>query len=83
MIFFWHVPLLIFFYYQLYYFEKAELQIFNVFTRLFSKCVIEPVLDKNGEPEYPDLDNFDQNAIVSAPRKPIMRVVKRADAVIY
>ena len=54
-----------------------------MFVRLFSKCIIEPILDKNREPEYPDLDNFDQDTIISAPRKPVMRVVRRSDVLVY
>ncbi|KAI9264099.1 cytochrome P450 [Phascolomyces articulosus] len=60
----------------------AELEIFNVYVRLFSKCIIEPVKNETGVPIYPDLDKFDQSAIVSVPNNPVVRVIKRTDALI-
>ncbi|KAI9488241.1 cytochrome P450 [Zychaea mexicana] len=58
----------------------AELVIFNEWVKLFSQCVIEPALDENGVPVYPDLDKLVNAGIVTPPTKPIMRVVKRTDA---
>ncbi|KAI9496351.1 cytochrome P450 [Zychaea mexicana] len=61
----------------------AELEIFNVYVRLFSKCVIEPVANEDGVPVYPDLDTFDEGGVVTLPYKPVMRVVRRTDPVVY
>ncbi|KAI9264098.1 cytochrome P450 [Phascolomyces articulosus] len=60
----------------------AELEIFNVWTRLFSQCVIEPALDKDGIPVFPDLDALINAGIVTPPASPVMRIVKRVDSLL-
>ncbi|KAI9268823.1 cytochrome P450 [Phascolomyces articulosus] len=60
----------------------AELEIFNVWVRLFSRCVVEPVIGENGEPEYPDINTIAYAAAILPPSNPVVRMVKRENALI-
>ena len=58
------------------------MEIFNVWVRLFAKCNIEPMVDSNGKPVYPDIETLVNGGIVTRPNNPTMRVVERANALI-
>ncbi|KAI9488242.1 cytochrome P450 [Zychaea mexicana] len=60
----------------------AELQIFNVWVRLYAKCIIEPPVDGDGKPKYPDIENVFNAGITMKPYKSALRVIKRSDALI-
>ncbi|KAG2216838.1 hypothetical protein INT45_009464 [Circinella minor] len=60
----------------------AELEIFNVWVRLYARCSIEPRKNEFGVPVYPDLDNIFNAGIVNKPYDSMVRVVKRKDALI-
>ncbi|KAI7855699.1 cytochrome P450 [Circinella umbellata] len=60
----------------------AELEIFNIWVRLFSSCKIEPIIDENGEPQYPDIDRIAYAAAILPAFNPVVRVVKRENSLI-
>ncbi|KAI8143136.1 cytochrome P450 [Fennellomyces sp. T-0311] len=60
----------------------AEMEMFNVWVRLFSTCIIEPAIDASGKPVYPDLYTFLNGGIVTMPFNPTMRIIRRTDALI-
>ena len=60
----------------------AELELFNVWIRLFAKCIIEPALDEHGAPRLPNLDDLVNGGVVMPPKSSVMRIVKRSDSLI-
>ncbi|KAI9026497.1 cytochrome P450 [Phycomyces nitens] len=61
----------------------AEMMIFNMCVRLLSQCTIEPSLDKNGKPEFVDLDNLKTSGIVFSPQDYKVRFSKRVNSPFY
>ena len=60
----------------------AELEIFNVWVRLFSQCSIEPRKDELSVPVFPDINKIFNKGIVYTPTESRVCVVKRKDALI-
>ncbi|CDH55052.1 cytochrome p450 [Lichtheimia corymbifera JMRC:FSU:9682] len=55
----------------------AELQMYNIFVRLFQKCTIMPGLDDNGQPIPIDLESLSSRSFVSPPAPYQVRFVPR------
>ncbi|KAI9264097.1 cytochrome P450 [Phascolomyces articulosus] len=60
----------------------AELEIFNVWVRLYSRCLVEPAKDAFGLPVYPDLDDIYNAGITSKPGSSTLRIIKYKDALL-
>ncbi|KAJ8658608.1 hypothetical protein O0I10_005648 [Lichtheimia ornata] len=55
----------------------AENQMFNTLVRLLAKATIEPMLDNNSNPIYPDMNALNYVGVVIIPGEDKMRFVKR------
>ncbi|KAI7852761.1 cytochrome P450 [Circinella umbellata] len=55
----------------------AEVEMFNAFVSVFSKCTIEPTLNAQGEPEYPNIDDVKVGGVVVTPVEHQVRFVPR------
>ncbi|KAI7873323.1 hypothetical protein K492DRAFT_200719 [Lichtheimia hyalospora FSU 10163] len=58
----------------------AEVHIFNVFSRVFAKCSIEPCVDKEGNPVPLDLESFlplPEVVVITAPPPYQVRFIRR------
>ncbi|KAL0095609.1 hypothetical protein J3Q64DRAFT_1712018 [Phycomyces blakesleeanus] len=55
----------------------AEMEMFEVFIRLFSSCDISPALDTNGNPIKVDLEGFRDYGLVDAPLPYGFRITER------
>lgn len=55
---------------------------FNALVRIFARCTIEPALNADGKPVYPDLDGLRDGGLVVLPREYKVRFVKREDSLI-
>ncbi|OAD05122.1 CYP5206 protein [Mucor lusitanicus CBS 277.49] len=55
----------------------AEVEIFNIYVRLFSKFTIEPQLDEAGNPILIDLNDFEDYGIVAKPLPFNVRLIPR------
>ncbi|KAL0097279.1 cytochrome P450 [Phycomyces blakesleeanus] len=58
----------------------AESEIFNLCTRILARCNVEPALNKDGTPAYPNLDKVVTMGIVSLPVEYKVRFVPRTDS---
>ncbi|KAI9251031.1 cytochrome P450 [Phascolomyces articulosus] len=56
----------------------AEVELFNVFISIFAKCTIEPTIDAQGNPEYPNIEDVKAGGIVVTPVEYKVRFVPRA-----
>lgn len=56
---------------------QAEVEIFNIYMRLFSRYTIEPELDSSGNPIYIDLNDFEDFGIVVKPLPFKVRLIPR------
>ncbi|KAI8876970.1 cytochrome P450, partial [Backusella circina FSU 941] len=45
----------------------AEVEIFNSYVSLFSKCTIEPVVDEHNKPIYPDIEGELNSGVIVGP----------------
>lgn len=59
------------------YTKKAESEMFNILVRLLAQATIEPMLDKNNKPTYPDMNALINAHVVIIPAEDKMRFVKR------
>ncbi|KAI8140192.1 cytochrome P450 [Fennellomyces sp. T-0311] len=57
----------------------SEVILFHVWIRILAAAVIEPLLDKNGNPSYPNLNALRDAGIVIGPGESRIRFVKRTD----
>lgn len=55
---------------------------FNILVRVFAKCRIEPHLDDQGNPVYPNLDGARNGGLVVLPLDYKVRFVEREDRLI-
>ncbi|KAI8139126.1 cytochrome P450 [Fennellomyces sp. T-0311] len=55
----------------------AEVELFNVFVSVFAKCKIEPTLDDQGNPQYPNIDDVRTGGVVVTPIDFQVRFVPR------
>ncbi|ORY96170.1 cytochrome P450 [Syncephalastrum racemosum] len=61
----------------------AENDMFNKLIRIFARCIIEPDVDPQGKPVYPDIDGMKDGGLVVMPNDYTVRFVKRSDAVSF
>ncbi|KAI9477137.1 cytochrome P450 [Zychaea mexicana] len=55
----------------------AEVELFDMFISVFSKCNILPTLDAQGQPEYPNIDDVKAGGVVVTPVDHCVRFVPR------
>ncbi|KAL9559160.1 hypothetical protein MBANPS3_000564 [Mucor bainieri] len=55
----------------------AEVEIFNIYVRLFSKFTVKPQLDESGNPILIDLNDFEDYGIVAKPLPFNVRLIPR------
>ncbi|KAK4512490.1 uncharacterized protein ATC70_003191 [Mucor velutinosus] len=60
----------------------AEAQIFNIVTKVMSRCTIEPAIASNGQDEYPNLDDGRSVGATVVPGPFKLRFVERSDRTI-
>ena len=51
-------------------------------THLLARCSIEPPVDENRIPVYPDLNKFDDIGGFLSPTEAVVRIHRREDAVV-
>lgn len=61
---------------------QAEVQLFDMFVRLFSKCKVEAPLDPSGRPILPDLNDFQDAGVVVMPPPYTARFIPRPDNIL-
>lgn len=54
---------------------------FNKLIRVFARCVIEPDMDAQGKPVYPDIEGMKDGGLVVLPNDYTVRFVERSDTV--
>lgn len=54
---------------------------FHSLIHLFARCVIEPCVDGQGKPVYPDLDDMVDAGIVVMPKDYKVRFIPRTDSI--
>ncbi|KAI9253384.1 cytochrome P450 [Phascolomyces articulosus] len=60
----------------------AEVEIFYILARLLAKTKIEPTLDQEGQPNYPDLNALNEVGTVNLPKDTTVCITKRSDAIL-
>ncbi|KAI7871338.1 cytochrome P450 [Spinellus fusiger] len=55
----------------------AETDLFIAYTRIWARCTVEPGLDSNGNPVYPDINSFVDSGLVNLPKPYKIRLVER------
>ncbi|KAI7864068.1 cytochrome P450, partial [Spinellus fusiger] len=60
----------------------AETELFLAYTNLWARCTIEPALDSNGNPVYPDIKNATDGGMIVFPKPYKVRFVERPDKLI-
>ncbi|KAI9246470.1 cytochrome P450 [Phascolomyces articulosus] len=63
-------------------YHLVEVEFFNIWVQIFATTVIEPPLDTNGNPKYPDLDGYHDVGIIVAPRDKYLRFIERTDRIV-
>ncbi|KAI9492124.1 cytochrome P450 [Zychaea mexicana] len=62
--------------------HMADVEMFYFWVRILATSIIEPTLDHQGQPRYPDLDSYLDGGITSAPGDPYIQIVERPDRLI-
>ncbi|KAG2225247.1 hypothetical protein INT45_001470, partial [Circinella minor] len=60
--------------------HMAEVEIYNILVRLLAKTTIEPMISKEGNPIYPDLDKLVDAGGLIMPKDRVLRINKRTDS---
>ncbi|KAI7871153.1 cytochrome P450 [Spinellus fusiger] len=57
----------------------AETELFLTNVGLWARCTVEPVIDSDGNPVYPDIKSFVDSGLVTIPKPYKVRFVERPD----